>query len=203
MFGTWGEDGQILFASVEGAAIFRVSTAGGTPVPEITRDLSRDEARVNWPWFLPDGKRFLYESRLKDGSGQIMLAEPGKATRPLVSAVSNPQWVDPDILVFARDGTLVGQRVDLSQGRAIGEPFAVAGPIDHFSSTGRAMFTASRTGVVAYQSHRDSDRLVWVDRAGHELGAVGVDGVYQRVRLSPDGQTALFDRADPQIRRSR
>ena len=34
LFGTWGADGQILFASVEGAAIFRVSTAGGTAALE-------------------------------------------------------------------------------------------------------------------------------------------------------------------------
>ena len=197
MYGTWGEDGQILFASVVGEAVFRVSTAGGTPVPEITRDLSRDEVRVNWPWFLPDGKRFLYLSRSKDGSGRIMLAEPGKAPRPLVSAISNPQWVEPDILIFAHDGTIVGQRVDLSQARATGEPVAIAGPIDHFFSTGRAMFTASRNGVLAYHSHQDSDRLVWVDRAGQALGAIGVDGFYRSVRLSPDGQTVLFDRRYP------
>ena len=198
LFGTWGTDGQILFASVEGASIFRVSTAGGTPGPEITRNLSGGEARVNWPWFLPDGKRFVYLSRLKNGSGQIMLAEPPKAPRPLVSAVSNPQWIDPDILVFARDGTLVGQRIDLSQARAVGEPFSIAGPIDYFFSTGRAMFTASRTGTLAYQSHKDVDRLVWVDRAGHELGAVGADGGYLSVRLSPDGRMVLFARINPQ-----
>ena len=198
LFGTWGADGQILFASVEGAAIFRVSTASGTLVPEITRDISHGEARVHWPWFLPDGKRFLYLSRLKDGSGKIMLAEPGNAPRPLASAVSNPQWVDPDIMIFARDDTLVGQRIDLSQARAIGEPFSIAGPIDHHFSTGRAMFTASRNGVLAYQSHRDSDRLVWVDRAGRELDAVGVDGLYQSLRLSVDGRNVLFERAAPQ-----
>jgi Tol biopolymer transport system component len=198
LFGTWGADGQILFASVEGSAIVRVSTAGGSPVPEITRDVSHGEARVHWPWFLPDGKRFLYVSRLKNGSGQIMLAELGKAPRPLVSAVYNPQWLDPDILIFVRDGTLVGQRIDLTQARAIGEPFSIAGPIDHSFSTGRAMFTASRTGVLGYQSHTDLDRLVWVDRAGHALGVIGVDGGYQAVRLSSDGRTVLLDRINPQ-----
>jgi Tol biopolymer transport system component len=36
-----------------------------------------------------------------------------------------------------------------------------------------------------------------VDRAGHEVGAVGVDGGYRSVRLSPDGQTVVFDRFYP------
>jgi Tol biopolymer transport system component len=195
--GTWGSDGQILFASVGGEAIYRVSPGGGTPAAEVKRDPARGEARVNWPWFLPDGKRFVFQSRLKDGTGRIMLAEPGKPARPLVSAVSNPQWVDPDILIFARDATLVGQRIDLSQGRAVGESFSIAGPIDQFLSTARSLFTASRTGVLAYQAHRDVDRLVWIDQAGHELGTVGADGMYQVVRLSADGRTVAFARADP------
>ena len=32
MSGTWGRDGQILFASVGGEAIYRVPASGGTPV---------------------------------------------------------------------------------------------------------------------------------------------------------------------------
>ena len=61
--GTWGADGEILYASVEGDAIVSVSTRSRTPSPLITADRSGGEARVNWPWFLPDGRRFLYLSR--------------------------------------------------------------------------------------------------------------------------------------------
>ncbi len=82
LFGTWGAGGQILFASVEGAAIFSVSTSGGTPTTLVTPDRSRGQARVHWPWFLPDGKHFVYQTRMRDGSGEITL---GDTRRPSTS----------------------------------------------------------------------------------------------------------------------
>jgi hypothetical protein len=39
------------------------------------------------------------------------------------------------------------------------------------------MFTASRTAMV-YQAHRNRSRLVWFDRAGKELGAIGKQEAY-------------------------
>ena len=197
--GTWGADGEILFGSVEGDAIMGVSTRSGTPTALISRDPSRGEVRVNWPWFLPDGRRFLYLSRLRDGSGQLTVGERGRPSRPILSAVSNAQWVDPDYLVFARDGILVGQRFELATARVVGEPFSIAEPIEYNYSTGRAEFATSRTGNVAYQSHTDAARLTWSDRHGAMTGEVGSLGNYQTVRLSPDGGRVLFDRREPRI----
>jgi Tol biopolymer transport system component len=197
--GTWGADGEILFASVEGDAIMGVSTRGGTPTALITPDRSRGEVRVNWPWFLPDGRRFLYLSRLRDGSGQLTIGERGRPSRPILSAVSNAQWVDPDYLVFVRDGTLVGQRFELATARVVGEPFSIAEPIDYNYSTGRAEFATSRTGNAAYQSHTDTARLTWSDRHGAMTGEIGSPGNYQSVRLSRDAGRVLFDRTQPGI----
>ena len=197
--GTWGADGEILFASVEGDAIMGVSTRSGTPTALITPDPSRGEVRVNWPWFLPDGHRFLYLSRLRDGSGQLTVGERGRPSRPILSAVSNAQWVDPDYLVFVRDGILVGQRFELETARVVDEPFSIAEPIDYNYSTARAEFATSRTGNVAYQSHTDRARLTWRDRHGALTEEIGSPGNYQSVRLSPDGGRVLFDRAQPKI----
>ena len=105
------------------------------------------------------------------------------------------QWVDPDYLVFAQEGVLVAQRFDLASGRIVGPPISIAEPVDHFLSTGRAMFTTSRNGTIAYHSYANVARLVWIDRTGKEVGTVGAPGNYLNVRLSPDGGTALF-RAD-------
>jgi serine/threonine protein kinase/Tol biopolymer transport system component len=197
--GTWGADGEILFASVEGDTIMSVSTSGGTPTTLVTPDRARGEVRVNWPWFLPDGRRFLYLSRLGDGSGQLVLGERGRPSRVLLSAVSNVQWVDPNYLVFARDGMLVGQRFDLATARVVGELFSIAERIDYNYSTARAEFATSRTGNVAYKSHTDTARLTWSDRRGAMTGDVGTPGNYQTVRLSPDGGRVLFDRRAPRI----
>ena len=175
-----------------------MSSAGGIPDAIVTPDLSRGET-VLWPSFLPDGQRFLYLSQRPNSTGQLMLGERGRAPRPIVDAVSNVQWVDPDYLVFAQEGVLVAQRFDQASGRIVGAPISIAEPVDRFLSTGRAMFTTSRTGTIAYHSHANVARLVWVDRTGKEVGTVGAPGNYLNVRLSPDGGTVLFERTKPGI----
>src|SRR5262249_42737622 len=112
LFGTWGSD-AILFSAPEGQAIFRVPPGGGSAAKVLGPDASAGEISVGWPWFLPDGRSFLYLARFPDREGHIKLAEPGKPPVTILSAISNVQWVDPDYLVFAREGTLVAQRFDL------------------------------------------------------------------------------------------
>ena len=197
-FGTWGSDGTILFASFVGDAIYSVSSAGGAPEAIIKPDPSRGE-RVVWPSFLPDGRRFLYLSQLPNITGQLMLGARGRPPRPIVSAVSNVQWVDPDYLVFAQEGVLVAQRFDLASERTVGAPISIAEPVDRFLTSGRAMFTTSRNGTIAYHSYANVARLVWVDRTGKEVGTVSAPGDYLNVRLSPDGRTVAFDRTKPGI----
>jgi serine/threonine protein kinase len=194
--GTWG-DGAILFAS-RGGRIFRVSTAGGQPTTEVEPSASRGETSVSWPWFLPDDRRFFYLAKLGSGEGRLMLADPGKPPVAVISAVSNAQWVDPDYMVFTREGTLIGQRIDLASGRAVGEPVALADSVQYNRGTARASFSVSRTGTLVYQAHKDLAALVWFDRAGADLGPVGPQGDYLSMRISPEGRRAIFARWDPQ-----
>ncbi|MEO8190045.1 MAG: protein kinase [Acidobacteriota bacterium] len=198
--GTWGRGGDILFAGVtRGRGVFRVSAAGGAPAEMIRVDLSRGEARVAWPWFLPDGERFLYLLRYQDGRGDLMLAEPGKKPRPILAVKSAVQYMNPGYLVFAREGTLVAQRFDPESGRVSGEPLSMAERVRYFLTTGAAFFAASRTGTLAYQSQEDASRLTWLDRTGRELGFVGPPGNYLSVSIAPNGQRVLADRTRPQI----
>jgi Tol biopolymer transport system component len=191
--GTWGSDGTILFAAFMGQAIFSVSSDGGRPEAIITPDPSLGE-QVVWPSFLPDGKTFLYLSQRPNSTGELMLGERGHPPRRILSALSNVEWVDPDYLVFAQEGVLVAQRFDLASARTIGAPIAIADSVYRFLSAGRAMFTTSRNGTIAYHSFGNLARLVWIDRTGKEVGTVGAPGDYLTVRLSPDGRTALFER---------
>jgi hypothetical protein len=58
--GTWNRAGVILFEPEWRASIYRVSAAGGTPEPVTQFDKSRGETTHRWPYFLPDGRHFLY-----------------------------------------------------------------------------------------------------------------------------------------------
>jgi dipeptidyl aminopeptidase/acylaminoacyl peptidase len=195
--GTWGADGDILFSSVQGASLFRVSAAGGTPVSLIKPEPSRGETRVNWPWFLPDGKRFLYNIRLRGGGGNLMLAEPGKAPRTIMPMTSAVQYSDPGYVVFAREGALLGQRFDAGRGRLEGAPFSIAEHVAYFFSSGQASFAASPSGTLTYQPHDDVSRLAWIDRTGRLLETIGPPGSYLTGAVAADGRRIFYDRARP------
>jgi Tol biopolymer transport system component len=194
--GTWGADGVILFATSHGSAIFRVASAGGSPSELLTPNRTDGEVRVHWPSFLPDGKRFLYTARHETGDGGLRLGELDGATRSVMPVASNTQWVDPDIVVFAREGVLMGQRVNLAAARPIGEPFAIADRVEYLFTTSRAMFSASRAGTIAYHSFGDLSQLVWADHNGNELGPIGspADYEFESVHLSVDARTLLTAR---------
>jgi len=198
LFGTWGSD-AILFGAPEGQAIFRVPLGSGSPVKVLGPDSSAGEISVGWPWFLPDGERFLYLARLPDRDGHVRLAEPGKPPVTILSAISNVQWVDPDYLVFAREGTLVAERFDLARRVLVGDVFSLTSPVQYSRLTGRTNFSTSRTGALVYQSHSDLAQLIWFDRSGREGGRIHAEGDYIRVRISPEGQRVLFHRVDPKL----
>jgi Tol biopolymer transport system component len=194
--GTWGAEGVILFASVQGDAIYRISRAGEKPEILVRSDLAAGNSRVSWPWFLPDGRRFLYDARHPDGSATLMLGRPGKPSKPLATINSDAQYVDPGFVVFVRDGTLLAQKFDLSTEALVGEPAPVADPVVYFQATAGALFGTSRTGAVVYQSARDTMRLMKFDRSGAALPKLE-PAAYLNVAISGDGRRALFDRQEP------
>ncbi len=194
--GTWGAGGVILMGRADGMSIEVVPAAGGTPVPILKRNQSKRETRVLWPWFLPDGKHFLYTARLDDDEGELRIADLDGESRTVMSASSNAQWVDPDVVVFVREGVLMGRRVDLEAARPLGEPFTVAERVEYFFTTSRATFSASRTGSVAYHAGQDIGQLVWADRTGNEVGTISTSSEYERssARLSRDDSALLAAR---------
>jgi Tol biopolymer transport system component len=196
--GTWGADGEILFAPIDGQAISRVSIASGVAEPIVKPDPDRNEARVLWPWFLPDGRRFLYYVADSGSTRRrLMLGAAGQAAQEIGPIASNVAFVDRGFLVYARDGALLGQRFDPSAGTVSGEPFSIAPSVNYFAASGRATFSVSRSGAVAFQSHRDETRMAWFDRAGADGGTVVDSGAPNSPRISRDGRQALFDRVDP------
>ena len=58
--GTWNAQGDILFAPTETDSLHRVSAAGGRSTPVTTVDKTAQEDTHRWPFFLPDGRHFLY-----------------------------------------------------------------------------------------------------------------------------------------------
>ena len=60
--GAWNRDDVILFTPKGGAPLYRVSASGGTPSPVTTFDTASGDTQHWFPFFLPDGRHFLYSA---------------------------------------------------------------------------------------------------------------------------------------------
>ena len=203
---TWNRDNVILFSST-GSVIRRVSASGGSVSPATTLDASNGETQHWSPFFLPDGRHFLYLAVGSKGGGPnepngIYVAALDSTERKLlVPGGSNIKYAQGH-LVFLRDQTLLAQPFDVERLELTGDPAPIAEQVATGGLSGRlGAFTVSEDGVLAYQSGfaTDVSQLVWFDRTGKQLSVLGERAEdYGDLELSPDGRRAtvsLFDSA--------
>ncbi len=191
--GTWNQDDVILFAPSSQTPIYRVSAAGGTPKPITAVDQSRHTTH-RWPFFLPDGKRFLYlaASHAKphaDLDAIYVASLDGKENRLLTISTSNAIAV-PGYLLFLQDRTLMAQPFEISGATLRGEPFAIAQNVHFEEGNWHAVFDCASNGTLIYQRAvgLQGSQLLWYNRDGHVVEKLGDTDRYRTVRLSPDGR---------------
>ena len=200
--GTWSAAGEILFGhgGSSGDPILRVPAGGGTPVP--ASQLQQPAHAHQWPWFLPDGRHFLYMVRDYGGEerlGEIQLGSlDGGPPRALFSANSNAVYAAPGFMVWWHDGNLRAQRFDAEHLEPEGDPFVLAAGARFDPRNGYAAFTLSASGGLAYQEEagRAGNELAWLDRDGRDLGILGATASYYVPTLSPDGSRVATDISD-------
>jgi eukaryotic-like serine/threonine-protein kinase len=196
--GTWSREGTILFEKDFGTPIVAVSAGGGTPRPVTVLDPARGELAHSHPAFLPDGRHFVFVApNLDPAKTFVMLASvDSKDVRPLFHADSSAVLADPGYLLFGRDDVVFAWRFDLRSLRLIGDPVPAFEQV-HFGTEDNMLSASAAGNRVAYLSWFGRRRLVWVDRKGHDLGALGEIRGYADVRISPDGQKVAVALRDP------
>ena len=196
--GTWAADGTIVYSRVP-EGLFRVRPFEGKPELELDTFPDRDGDRPVFPWFLPDGRRFvfqLFESESGGHSGIYVGSLDSDVFTQVMPVASNAVCTPSGWLFFARAGRIQAQPFDISNGRVEGEPIAVANDVRQVSWPPHALFTVSRSGSVAYVRGSAADaesEFVWMDRASGEMTPVGVEGSLWNPTLSPDGRFLAFD----------
>ncbi len=195
--GSWGPNERILFTEFEGRdAIFVVFASGGEPTA-LLDSKAVAFGSFRWPYWLPDGKRFLFLSWDEKESPCIRAASiespKGVCVLPVASRVEFAQGH----LIYVRERALVAQPFDIGSLRATGEPVPLANRLPYFL-TGWAPFSVSRDGVLAYQAGEISSRLTWVNRKGEILQTIGEAAPYNSINLSPDGHRLVAEVQDPE-----
>jgi len=195
--GSWSPAGVILLDGTGPDPIYKVSAAGGAPVAVVKADASRKEVQVGWPEFLPDGRHFLYMAlgqKPEDSAYRIGSIDSSE-TKAFAPAQTMLAYAPPGYLLFVRDRTLVAQPFDAKSVQTKGEPIPLAEQIGT-DAVGLARFSVSRDGVLAYRTGESGNRLVWLDRSGKELEALGDPAEHQEPSLSPSGDRLVFDLTD-------
>ncbi len=166
-----------------------------------TLDASREEVGHYSPYFLPDGKHFLFfaDSKRPEHSGIYVGSLNSKETKRLLASDTNAAYSPPGYLLFGRGRTLLAQAFDLNKLELSGEPVPVTEQLDRGLNQNTAFFSVSQTGVLVYRSGGSSEyQLAWFDRGGKQLETAGARGDYSNPRLSPDGKRLAFRGLDPQ-----
>ncbi len=205
--GTWNRDGLIVFTPRSGVPLHRVSASGGEAKSLTQLDQSRGDVTHRFPSFLPDGRHFLYLvfSSQAQNAGVYLGSLDSKETRRLVAAdgqaVYAPAASGMGYLVFPRGPALMAQPFDAKRLAAAGDPFPVVERVALGGTSAGAAFSASETGVLAYRTGgEDRSQLVWFDRAGKRLEALGEPADYSNPALSPDEKKVAVGIRNPQTR---
>ena len=177
--GTWNQEDVILFTPSSNGALYRVPASGGEPLP-VTR-LKEKEISHRFPYFLPDGKHFLF---LITGSGRTSGIHLGslesKETKFLVPSTLNATFAPPDHLFYVHESNLMLHRFDVSKLELQGTLRVVIQNIGFAGATAQAGFSVSSTGVLTYRpSFGGQNQLTIVDRHGQTSGTVGPQGSYE------------------------
>jgi serine/threonine protein kinase len=195
--GTWGQDGQIVFAPDANTVLYQVAADGGTPTQVAKLALSGGPTdSLRYPEFLPGSRRFFYVnlSDKPEVAGLYVGSLDGITPTRLLPDVSQAAYVPPTAphasgyLLFRRETTLMVQPFDPEHLKAIGEMLPLADQIPNARSIGSAAFSASRNGVLVYRSGLGFSKreLVWRDRNGRQGDRVTKAENISVMNLSPD-----------------
>jgi Tol biopolymer transport system component len=185
--GTWGIEGSIVFADGASSGLFRVAAGGGVPQPVVSPEASR-HAVLRTPYFLPDGRHFLYLARAPSAtdSGVFIGSLDSKPVQRLAAAQSAAYA--SGTLLFVQDGALMARHFDPVRIEFVGEPRRIPFA-DHIRNV-----SASDT-VLAYQSVEERRApLVFIDREGRIMRTIEDSGEAAQFSLSPDARALAMSR---------
>ena len=203
--GSWNADGVIILGQYPGT-LMRVPAAGGVATQLTALDTSHGDIAHTVPWFLPDGRHFVYMRDSGPGSaisvGSLDVKPEEQDSRRLIRTDSGAAYVpssDPESgqLLFLLGGALMAQPFDTRRLNLSGEPVRVVEePVRAFLDY--SLFSVSASGTLSYLPGGNVDsQLTWFDLRGKVLGTVGEVAPYAGLALSPDGLQAIVARPTP------
>jgi dipeptidyl aminopeptidase/acylaminoacyl peptidase len=194
---TWGANDQIVYQPAVGGPLFTIPASGGTPrpLPDAKPEDNR-RAGPRHPYFLPDGKHFLFNNL----ESIYVASIDGGPARLVVKVASRAEYANGRLL-YVKDRNLFAHPFDLSTLAVTGEPERIVERVGaSLTSTVDAAFSVSTNGTLAYwEGHTTPlSELIWLDRAGRRVGSVGTPGHTFGVSASADLSRLALEAIDLQ-----
>jgi hypothetical protein len=143
--GSWSKDGIIVFAPDYRTTLVQVSAQGGEPKPVEMKTEGSDVERHRFPYFLPDGRHFIFFREQKGiwagslDSPEIKLISDIRS----VAAYAPPGW-----LIFLQNDAVVAQAFDAGKLALTGEQIPIITGAKNPPSVRR--FSVSDNGVLVW-----------------------------------------------------
>ena len=185
--GSWGSQNVILFDGRATDPIWRVSAGGGNVTVAMKPDTGRKEVGVAWPYFLPDGKHFVFAANGPDGPIGLRVGALDQDGSTALGDLQSRVEYSSGYLVYVSQNTMVARPFSTKSRTFTGDPFPVTDRIQ-IGALGLVDFSLSQTGDLAYitQAAEVKSRLLWVNRAGQDIGTVGDPATFGDIALAPD-----------------
>jgi serine/threonine protein kinase/Tol biopolymer transport system component len=201
--GTWNASGEILLAPSNAGGLMKVAAEGGDPQPATTLDASHGETAHRFPYFLPDGRHFVFVALPGHGGHLDVVAASidDKERKVVTAADSGVTYAAPGYLVYMRQNGTAAQAFNARQLAVTGDPITLSDLPGTLPTqwTGSPPVSTSTDGTLVYYDEGSRDtRFVWYDlKSEKPMGTVvAPEGTYQQVAISPDGRYAATVRVE-------
>jgi serine/threonine protein kinase/Tol biopolymer transport system component len=192
--GAWAPDGTILLGS--GIGPLHRGRAEGGALTTATALLDGQNSH-RWPQFLPDGRFLLFVLGVPETRGLYLGSTAEPVARRVADREAGYRFMPPAHVLFARDGGLWARQVRSDLSIVEEEPLPVAPKVLVDPNVfGYSAFSTSSTGSIAYRAAAAATRLVWLDRAGRQVGTLGQpdDSQMMLLQASRDGRAIAVTR---------
>jgi serine/threonine-protein kinase len=187
---TWGEDGTIIAALDATNELWRVSAAGGAPVPVV--DLGAGGAAPRWPQLVPGTRAVIFTALTPAGADRASIEAVSLVDgrrHVLVHGGTFGRYVAPGYITYVNQGTLYAVRFDAEHLDTRGAPVPIESDIAYSGTFGYAQLSYSTNGLAAYRRAPAGGELTvaLLDSAGRATPLLDAPGRYSWPALSPDG----------------
>jgi Tol biopolymer transport system component len=200
--GSWSVSDLIIFDGDLNDTLMIVPAGGGVPRSASLVDTAAGELAYGWPWFLPDGKHFIFTTPVRQGSdgnsvtNRIKLGSvdsTGSVTLyELSQRIDRVEYSNEGYILYVEQDNLMGLPFDADKLQVTGEPKPIAMRIG--TATNTNAFSVSNTGMLLYQTNNQSSfsELGFVDRTGKRTRTISRPRLSFDLDLSPDESMVAY-----------